>query len=73
MINKLNKLQGIYSISKRLQPFDMSIIKIESINAFLVTNKSMNKLKQTAGEERNQRGRRGHRGTLVPYKIISEV
>lgn len=41
LINKLNKLQGIYSISKRLQSFDMSIIKIESINAFLATNKSI--------------------------------
>lgn len=41
LINKLNKLQGIYSISKRLQSFDMSIIKIESINASLVTNKSI--------------------------------
>lgn len=41
LINKLNKLQGIYSISKRLQSFDMSIIKMESINAFLLTNKSI--------------------------------
>jgi hypothetical protein len=41
LIDKLNKLQGIYSVSKRLQSIDMSIIKIESINAFLITNQSI--------------------------------
>ncbi len=41
LIDKLNKLQGIYSMSKRLYSTDMSIIKIESINAFLVTNQTI--------------------------------
>lgn len=38
LVNNLNELQGIYSMSKRLQLTDMSIIKIESINASLTTN-----------------------------------
>jgi len=42
LINQLNNLQGIYSMSKRLESFDMSIIKIESITASLITNQSIN-------------------------------
>lgn len=41
LIDKLDKLQGIYLMSKRLQSIDMSIIKIESINAFLITNQTI--------------------------------
>lgn len=41
LIDKLNKLQGIYLMSKRLQSIDKSIIKIETINAFLITNQSI--------------------------------
>ena len=41
LIDKLNKLQGIYLMSKRLQSINKSIIEIETINAFLITNQSI--------------------------------
>lgn len=42
LITKLNELQGIYAMSKRLQATNLSLIKIESINASLITNEIIN-------------------------------